>query len=54
MKAEVADYARLVHHGAAVRRCRWGERTKSPNAQTPPLEHFCKYVEAAVNPDTRC
>jgi hypothetical protein len=29
------------------------EDAKSPSAQTPPLEHFRQYVEAAVKPQAR-
>ena len=49
-KAEVADFEALPHHRDAVRLRRWDEAAKSPTAQTPPLEHFRHYVEAALKP----
>lgn len=51
-EAEVADFEKLEHHADAVQLRRWDEAAKSPNAQTPPLEHFRQYVEAAVKADT--
>jgi [1-hydroxy-2-(trimethylamino)ethyl]phosphonate dioxygenase len=51
-KAEVTDFEKLEHHGDAVQLRRWDEMAKSPSAQTPPLEHFRPYVEAAVKADT--
>ena len=38
-------YAR---EGVALRR--WDDRAKSPDAQTPPFEHFVPYIEACVKP----
>jgi [1-hydroxy-2-(trimethylamino)ethyl]phosphonate dioxygenase len=49
-KAEVADFETRPHHRDAVQLRRWDESAKSPSAQTPPLEHFRGYVEAALKP----
>jgi predicted HD phosphohydrolase len=50
---EVADFEARPHYRDAVQLRRWDEDAKSPSAQTPLLEHFRQYVEAAVKPQAR-
>jgi [1-hydroxy-2-(trimethylamino)ethyl]phosphonate dioxygenase len=50
---EVGAFERLPHAQAAVRLRRIDEAAKTPNAQTPSVEHFLGYVDqvlAAVTP----
>lgn len=46
---EVARFRREPHFEAAVRLRRIDEAAKDPAMQTPPLEHFLRYVEAALS-----
>jgi phosphonate degradation associated HDIG domain protein len=52
-KVEVVAFEAREHFQDAVQLRRWDETAKSPTAPTPPLEHFRRYVEAALRPDNR-
>ena len=43
--AQVRDFERLPHAAAAVRLRRIDEAAKDPRAETPPVEHFVRYID---------
>ena len=45
---EVEAYRREPYADAAIRVRRYDDKAKNPTAQTPPFEHFLKYVEPLV------
>lgn len=52
-KDEVQGFEAVPYYQDAVQLRRWDEGAKSATAQTPPLEHFRAYVEAALKPEAR-
>ncbi|MAJ93433.1 MAG: HD domain-containing protein [Rhodospirillaceae bacterium] len=47
---EADEFIRQLGGEAAVRLRRWDERAKVKDLETPPLSHFCHYVEACIRP----
>lgn len=45
---EVLRFEAEPHHAAAVQVRRWDEEAKDPLAETPPLAHFRRYLEACL------
>ena len=46
--SEVSDFERLPFASSAVRLRRLDEAAKNPDAETPPLEHFMRYVDEVL------